>query len=385
MLGTLVVSLLLRSQQVLAASPFLNAPDTGIEEALHLPTNGSLPNLDRMLGLPDFDYVAEKVLDFQSYAAIRHGAGSESSYRYNLEAFDKFRFRPRVMVNITGVDASLKTTILGQEFAQPFFISPFAQAGSTHVGAEGNLVKAAGNANILYISSQTTSLTMDQITEQKTHPDQVIWQQISLMHLDDKTPTELFAEIEAAGRNAIILTVDSAADRTTYRAKRLLEDTSLGRNPRYTFMTWDFFKELQAITKLPIIPKGIQTVEDARRAIDAGAPAIFLSNHGGRALDGSPSPLEIAWEIHQEDPNIFEEVEVYADGGIRYGGDVLKLLALGVRAVGLGRPFLYANLYGQEGVSRVISLLELELTSAAANVGLTKIRDVDPSYIRERK
>ncbi|CAN9404701.1 unnamed protein product [Alternaria sp. RS040] len=258
-----------------------------------------------MLGLPDFDYVAEKVLDFQSYAAIRHGAGSESSYRYNLEAFDKFRFRPRVM--------------------------------------------------------------------------------ISLMHLDDKTPTELFAEIEAAGRNAIILTVDSAADRTTYRAKRLLEDTSLGRNPRYTFMTWDFFKELQAITKLPIIPKGIQTVEDARRAIDAGAPAIFLSNHGGRALDGSPSPLEIAWEIHQEDPNIFEEVEVYADGGIRYGGDILKLLALGVRAVGLGRPFLYANLYGQEGVSRVISLLELELTSAAANVGLTKIRDVDLSYIRERK
>jgi hypothetical protein len=78
---------------------------------LHFPTNGSLPDLDRMLGLPDFDYVAEKVLDFQSYAAIRHGAGSESSYRYNLEAFEKFRFRPRVMVNITGIDASLKSAL----------------------------------------------------------------------------------------------------------------------------------------------------------------------------------------------------------------------------------------------------------------------------------
>lgn len=201
------------------------------------------------------------------------------------------------------------------------------------------------------------------------------------MNLDDKAPLELFAEIEAAGRNAIILTVDSAADRTTYRAKRLLEDTSLARDPRYTFMTWDFYKELQAMTKLPIIPKGIQTVEDARMAINAGAPAIFLSNHGGRALDGSPSPLEIAQEIYEEDPDIFEEVEVYADGGIRYGTDVLKLLALGVKAVGIGRPFLYANLYGQEGVSRAISLLELELTSTAANIGLTEIRDINPSYV----
>jgi isopentenyl diphosphate isomerase/L-lactate dehydrogenase-like FMN-dependent dehydrogenase len=203
------------------------------------------------------------------------------------------------------------------------------------------------------------------------------------MNLDDKAPIELFAEIEAAGRNAIVLTVDSAADRTTYRAKRLLEDTGLGRDPRYTFMTWDFFKELQAMTKLPIIPKGIQTVEDARKAVDAGAAAIFLSNHGGRALDGSPSPLEIAWEIHQEDPDIFDEVEVYADGGIRYGADVLKLLALGVRAVGLGRPFLYANLYGQKGVSRVINLLELELTSAAANIGLAEIRNIEPSYVSQ--
>jgi isopentenyl diphosphate isomerase/L-lactate dehydrogenase-like FMN-dependent dehydrogenase len=87
--------------------------------------------------------------------------------------------------------------------------------------------------------------------------------------------------------------------------------------------------------------------------------------------------------VHQEDPDIFDEVEVYADGGIRYGADVLKLLALGVRAVGLGRPFLYANLYGQKGVSRVINLLELELTSAAANIGLAEIRDIELSYVSQ--
>lgn len=201
------------------------------------------------------------------------------------------------------------------------------------------------------------------------------------MTLDDQPPTDLFAEIEAAGRNAIVLTVDSTADRTTYRGKRLLEDTSLSRDPRYTFMTWDYYKELQSLTQLPIIPKGIQTVEDARRAVELGAPAIFLSNHGGRTLDGAPSPMEIAWEIHQEDPSIFQEIEVYADGGARYGTDILKLLALGVRAVGLGRPFLYANLFGEEGIARVIHLLESELTSAGANIGLSNLKEVDSTFV----
>ena len=139
------------------------------------------------------------------------------------------------------------------------------------------------------------------------------------------------------------------------------------------------------MTSLPIIPKGIQKVEDARKAIEVGAPAIFLSNHGARSLDGSPSPLEIAWEIYKEDPEIFNEIEVYADGGVRYGTDVLKLLALGVRAVGLGRPFMYANLYGVEGVSRAISLLEKEVTSAGANVGLSKIQDINSSFVGVRR
>ncbi|KAF7556990.1 hypothetical protein G7Z17_g1068 [Cylindrodendrum hubeiense] len=202
------------------------------------------------------------------------------------------------------------------------------------------------------------------------------------MAADDEAPRDLFAKIEAAGRKAIVLTVDSAADRTAYRAKRLLEDTSLSRDPRYTFMSWDFYKELQNATSLPIIPKGIQTVEDARKAIEVGAPAIFLSNHGGRALDGSPSPVEIAWEIYKEDPDVFNEIEVYADGGVRYGTDVMKLLALGVRAVGLGRPFMYANLYGAEGISRAISLLSKEVTSAAGSIGLSDIGNINTSYIK---
>lgn len=103
-------------------------------------------------------------------------------------------------------------------------------------------------------------------------------------------------------------------------------------------MQWDLYDQMRNQTSLPIIPKGITTYEDALEAVNRGAPAIFLSNHGGRQLDHSPSPLEIAYEIYRNAPEVFEKVDVIADSGVRYGSDVLKLLALGVKMVGLGRP-----------------------------------------------
>ncbi|KAH8653923.1 hypothetical protein BGZ61DRAFT_500688 [Ilyonectria robusta] len=338
----------------LAARPFLNEPDTGIESALKI-VNGSLPPLDRVLGLPDFDYVARNVMDPAAYAYVCHGAGSESSYRNNLEAYNRFRFRPRVMVDITNIDASLNTSILGHEFAVPFFISPFASAGLANPAEKKGLWRQRR-----ILASQSSTLSMEEIGALKSDK-QVIWQQVSISNLDKEPPQDLFKQIERDGMQAIVLTVDSSGDRTAYRSRRRLEDTSIGRDPRYTFMTWDYYQELQAMTSLPIIPKGIQTAEDARKAIEVGAPAIFLSNHGGRALDGSPSPLEIAWEIYQRDPSVFEEIEVYADGGVRYGTDLLKLMSL--------------------GVSRAISLLTKEVTSAGANLGLADIKDIEPSFV----
>merc|ERR1712098_274456 len=137
----------------------------------------------------------------------------------------------------------------------------------------------------------------------------------------------------------------------------------------YTYQTWDYFKQLQNLTSLPIILKGIMTVEDAQLAYDNGVKAIILSNHGARQLDGVPSSLETALEIH-------------ADGGVRYGSDVLKLLALGVKAVGLGRSFMYANCYGTEGVAKAISILKREISIDAANLGVGDLKKIDPSYVK---
>lgn len=135
------------------------------------------------------------------------------------------------------------------------------------------------------------------------------------------------------------------------------------------------------MTDLPIIIKGIGTVEDARLAVEHGAPAIILSNHGGRQLDGSPSSLEVALEIHEEDPEIFSSIEVYADGGVRYGADALMLLALGVKAVGVGRPFMFANVFGTEGIERVIELLKHEIAIDAGNLGVPDLKKIDSSYV----
>lgn len=123
------------------------------------------------------------------------------------------------------------------------------------------------------------------------------------------------------------------------------------------------------------------TVEDAQAAVANGAKAIILSNHGGRQLDGSPSSLEVALEIHEQAPEVFTQIEVYADGGVRYGADVLKLLSLGVKAVGLGRPFMYANAYGAEGVEKAIQLLKHEIAIDAANLGVGDLKKINASYV----
>ncbi len=141
------------------------------------------------------------------------------------------------------------------------------------------------------------------------------------------------------------------------------------------------YDQLKSHTSLPIIPKGITTVEDALIAVEKGVKAIYLSNHGGRQADHSPSPLEIAYEIYRNAPQVFDQVDVLADSGVRYGSDVLKLLALGVKAVGLGRPFMFANVYGVEGVTKAIQILKNEIAIDAANVGVQDIQNITASFV----
>lgn len=363
----------------LAARPFLEEPDTGIDAQLgSIVANGTLAPLKSLVGLPDFQWSARQHMNTSAYTYYRNGAAGEWSYRNNLEVFSRFRLRPRVLKDITNIDASLPTTILGHNFSAPFFISPCARGGYAHPEGEVGLVKGAAEGGILYMPSLYSSISMDKIYAARGNDSQqVLFQQVYLDG-DLNDTQQLFRKIEANGAKAIILTVDSPGDGIRHRAARYSVGSA---NSEYSLLTWDFYHQLSNMTSLPIIPKGIQTVEDAREAVNQGVKAIFLSNHGGRQLDTSPSALEVALEIYNEDPEIFQQVEVYADGGVRYGSDVLKLLALGVRAVGLGRPFMYANVYGAEGVARAVKMLKYEIANDAANLGVGDLKKIGPEYV----
>ncbi|KZL75521.1 FMN-dependent dehydrogenase [Colletotrichum tofieldiae] len=327
------------AHNVLAARFFLNEPDTGIEDALPDLKPGELPELSTMVGLPDFEYAARNYLPIRNYTYYRNGAAGEWSYRNNLEVFQRYRFNPRVMVDVTNVESTFSTSILGYNFSAPFFIGPAARGDLGHPLAELNLMRAAAAEDILYI----------------------------LYLAENETETQkILNRIETAGAKAIGFTVDSAADGNRQRASR-----------------FDVGSALTNMTSLPIVLKGIMSVEDARAAVEHGVPAIWLSNHGGRQLDGSPSSLEVALDIHETAPEIFTQIEVYADGGVRYGTDILKLLALGVKAVGLSRSFMFANVFGQEGVERAIQILKREIANDAGNLGVPDLKKIDASYVRQ--
>ncbi|KAI1355954.1 hypothetical protein F5Y01DRAFT_325043 [Xylaria sp. FL0043] len=324
--------LLSLTRAVLAARPFLNEPDTGFDGYFAGLEVGDLAPLDTLVGLPDFEEAARRRLPIANYTYYRNGAADEWSYRNNL-----------------------RTTILGHNFSAPFFIAPCARGDYGNIDSEKGLVEAAAAEDIL--PSVSAFLSIEQIAAYKAD-GQVTFQQAYL------------------NSNAVVFTVDSSANGNRQRAARY--DVSLTRSI-LTAAKWELYEHLKSLTNIPIVLKGIQAVEDARLAVKHGAPAIYLSNHGGRQIDGSRSPLEVAIKINEKDPAIFKEVEVYADGGVRYSSDVIKMLALSVRAVGIGPPFMFANVWGTEGVTRAIRLLTTEIGLDAANMGIPDLKNIDQS------
>lgn len=139
--------------------------------------------------------------------------------------------------------------------------------------------------------------------------------------------------------------------------------------------------DFRDLTDLPIVPKGIKTAKDAKTCLDLGFPAIYVSNHGGRTLDGAPTSVEILLDIRKNAPEVFEGMEVYADGGVRRGNHVITLLALGATAVGLGRSPMYANIWGEEGVTKMIDMLATELNTTMQLMGASDTSKLNSSYV----
>jgi 4-hydroxymandelate oxidase len=348
--------------------------------------------------LSDLEEAASRKTDKSAWAYIQGGAGEEWTVRENREAFHRRTLRPRVLVDVENLEFG--TILLGSKVSAPFYVSPTASHGLVHPDAEAATARAASKANILAAFSTLTSISMEDIA--KAAPIGPRWFQLYLQP-EFKVTRSLVERAEKADYKAIILTVDMPVagnrDRENQAGSPLASPTVLGngrevvrplRNPvvvdgdhahirKEASYTWDAVDRLREITRLPLVLKGILTREDARRAVVHGAKGVVVSNHGGRQLDAAPASLDALPEVVDE---VGSEVEVYFDGGIRRGSDIITALALGARAVGLGRPVFWALAAGGEaGVSKLLSLLKTDLATVMALTGRRTLSEIDRSLV----
>jgi len=298
------------------------------------------------------------------------------------------------------------TTILGFRSSIPVFVSGAALAKLGHPLGEINITLGASETSLIQMVSSNASLSPSDIMSAAS-PSQTLFFQ--LYKKDEGRALNLIREIETLGYKAIFLTVDAIVYGNRERdikAPWLEEDMeregqegSAGQidngevNMAGTAgamvqnddrdMTWEkTIPWLRSVTKLPIVIKGVQCVEDAVLAAEAGVDGILLSNHGGRQLEYSLPPIEVLYRLRRQRPDIFGKLEVYIDGGITRGTAVLKALCLGATAVGLGRPFLYAqSAYGAAGVVKIVRILEREIVTAMRLLGASNVKDLRPEMI----
>lgn len=173
--------------------------------------------------------------------------------------------------------------------------------------------------------------------------------------------------LTAAGYKAIFLTVDNTGVQGIRNAQQRY--SSGGDSGHSLNFTVESLAALRNMTTLPIVPKGIKTAHDVKLCADLGFPAVYISNHGGRVVDMAPTAVEVLLDVHRLYPEVFSQIEIYADGGVRRATHILTLLALGARAVGIGRPIMFANIYGEEGVTKVIDILNEELETTMSLMG----------------
>ena len=350
--------------------------------------------------LSDLRAVAERRLPKEVWAYIEGGAGEESSLRENHEAFRRWRLRPRPLAGVESVD--LRTSLLETPVASPVYIAPTAYHGLVDPTAEAGTAKAASSAGVLAMFSTLSSLSLEEIAA--AAPRGPRWFQLYLQP-DFSVSRQLIERAERAGYSAIVLTVDApvlgARDRQTRDGVAIRSPVPVGnggqivpparapefRNGVYSFpadatATWEVMTRVREITRLPIVVKGILTGADAERAVEGGARALVVSNHGGRQLDGTTPPIEALPEVVAA---VHGRAEVYVDGGIRRGSDVLIALALGARAVGVGRPVLWAlGAGGEAGVGRYLSLLHSEIAVSMLLAGRAKLSAIDTGLLIAR-
>jgi 4-hydroxymandelate oxidase len=354
------------------------------------------------VNLFELEAIAREKLPREFYDYYASGAEDEVTVRENRAAYERLSLAPRVLVDVARRD--MTTTVLGQPVALPFLVAPSAFQRLATPAGEMATVRAAGSVGTVMILSTFSNTPVEEVVAAASAP--VFFQ--LYVYRDREITAGLVRRAEAAGCRALVLTADAPVVGRRERDVRNrfhlppglaianLLPNGHGDMPPATgdsglaayvsslidpSLSWKDLAWLQSITSLPIVIKGILRPDDARRAADAGVAGVVVSNHGGRQLDTAPATIEVLPEI--VDALRGHPVEVWVDGGVRRGTDVLKALALGARAVLIGRPILWGlAVDGEAGAASVLRRLAGELDIAMALTGAPTIAEITPDLVR---
>lgn len=366
----------------------------------------NLPSLNSMQNLYDFEKVAKLILPRDAWAYYSCGSDDEISMRENHYAYQRIYFRPRVGVNVKNVDTSYN--LLGTDTDVPFYVTATALAKLGHPDGECSIARGSGKENVIQMISTLSSNSLEEIAEARI-PGATQWFQLYINE-DRKVTKNLIQRAEDSGMKAIFVTLDAPSLGNREKDKRMKftndtdvdlgdsADRSSGASKALSSfidasVSWEDVKQVKEWTKLPVLVKGVQTPEDVLVAMDLGLAGVVISNHGGRQLDTAPPPIEVLAEtipilkkLNKTDPNF----QVFLDGGVKRGTDILKAIAIGDQCVkigvGLGRPFLYANSgYGENGVRKTIQILKDELEMSMRLLGVTKLDQLNEKHVNTKR
>ncbi|KAF9518488.1 hypothetical protein BS47DRAFT_1370996 [Hydnum rufescens UP504] len=376
-------------------------------------TNVKLPPFTQMISLLDF----EKRSSPKAWAYFSSGATDMSTLALNRATWNSILLIPRVMVDVTKVDTS--TILGGTPAALPLLIAPTGMAKLSHPQGEVGFAEGAGHEGIPFTVSTNASAGLDDIISGRTHDNQPFFFQL-YMNRDRPKSSALIKKNGARIFKAIILTVDAPWPGKREADERVKNEVVLdlgvagGRGSAPDSkgagvgramagyidanLNWSDIAWIRAQLPTSSSPhespepdmligvKGVQSVQDVLKAISLGVNIIWLSNHGGRSLDTTPPALYVLLELRRDHPWVFAlpHVEIYVDGGVRRGTDVVKALCLGARGVALGRPFMYALQYGTEGVRAAVQILRDEIETTMRLIGARTIAELGPQFLNTK-
>jgi isopentenyl diphosphate isomerase/L-lactate dehydrogenase-like FMN-dependent dehydrogenase len=343
----------------------------------------------------DFQEAARRVLRPAHWGYMATGVDDDLTLKANVEAFRHIQLKPRRLVDVSKADLSVD--LFGTRWETPIFVCPVGSQTAFHPEGELATARAARAKNTLQILSTAATTSVENVAKALGRPP---WYQL-YMPLTWADTEKLVKCVEEAGCPALAWTVDLLAGRNTETATRFraLDNSDCvschidgpgapihrpmldGIGPKYNppEATWAYVNRLKKLSRMKLLLKGIDSAEDAKLAVEHGVDGLIVSNHGGRATETLRATIDCLPEVVDA---VGTRIPVLVDGGFRRGTDVFKALALGARAVGIGRPYIWGlSAFGQEGVERVLDILHAELTLTMRQMGTPSVREITRGHV----